>query len=202
MPSYRSLLILLLAASTVTPVLSVEPTKEFEGRASNQVDPVKRFNIGWGTGIKALLIAGLVTYSIKEWNPKPKQPPTSGTPPTNGTQPPSVTPPTNGTRLPDGNPPANENFGTQVTQQNYGNSSTNTVDPAYVNLASTYPSSVTSRKARREGRPLGRRSRMDISKARSFSDNNRRTSSDRDLFSRADLGEALSLFGRMLDKLD
>jgi len=174
MPSYRCLLVLLLAASTVTPVLSADPPPV---EAPTQVKPARKFpKIGWGTGIKALIMAGLVTYSVVAWTPKPiKQPPPPSAPP-------SAPPSTSGTQI-------ESTVGTPVTQQTYVGPSTN---PPSVN-----PSSVTSRNARREARLLRR-----LSNARSFSDNNRRTSSAVDLMSRADLGEALSLLSRMLDKLD
>jgi len=52
----------------------------------------------------------------------------------------------------------------------------------------------------RKKRSFGRGMPVDISEDRSFLD--RRTSSHLELLNRADLGEALSLFSRMLDELD
>jgi len=56
--------------------------------------------------------------------------------------------------------------------------------------------------SRRKERSFGRGMPVDISEDRSFLDITRRTSSHLELLNRADLGEALSLFGRMLDELD
>ena len=104
----------------------------FRVEAPTQVKPARKFpKIGWGTGIKALIMAGLVTYSVVAWTPKPiKLPP-----------PPSAPPSTNGTQI-------NSTIGTPVTQQTY-------VDPS-TNPPSVNPSSGTSRNARREARLLRR----------------------------------------------
>lgn len=124
-------------------------TREVEGRPPTHVEPVKRFAFkrpSIMTTIKALLVAGLITYSVKEWKPKPKNPQTSGTPSTNATQPTSGTPSTNGTQPISGTQPA------------YNGTSINTAE-----LPSSTPTTVSGRNARREERPLGRRSRVDIS---------------------------------------
>jgi len=56
--------------------------------------------------------------------------------------------------------------------------------------------------SRRKERSFGRGMPVDISEDRSSLDITRRTSSRLELLNRAVLGEALSLFGRMLDELD
>jgi len=220
MPSYRTLLVLALAAFTVTTVLAAEaatqPLKKNEGRASSQLELVERGTepaiskrkLGWKMQTllaSSMAVNGLFAWSLvsnykankaaeKQAQHEAATPPSSAgnTPQQNNGYPPQQNngyPPGYSQPQTYGNPP-----GYYPTQQTSTGQSTNP------------PSTNNGPNSRREERPLarkfGRRSPVDIPKAGSFSDNVRRTSSDLDLLNRADLGEALGLFSRMLDRLD
>jgi len=111
---------------------------------------------------------------------------------------------------PPGSAPQSSSAAGGTPQQNYGQNygyPQNAYPSTYSTQQTSPPSTNNGPNARREERPLrrrkfGRRSPVDFPKARSFSDNVRRTTSHPDLLSRADFEEALSLFGRMLDRLD
>jgi len=202
----------------MTPVLAAEaaaqPLKKNGGRASSHLELVERENpleaavvsktgskIGWkmktfiGTSLalNALYALSLASdYGAKKGAEAQAQ--------VDSARLNSTTPPSSAGRPPQQNYGSSPGYSQPQTYGNPANQQTST------GQSTNPPSTNYGPNSRREERPLdhklGRRSPVDIPKARSFSDNVRRTSSDLGLLNRADLGEALSLFGRMLDKLD
>jgi len=183
MPSYGSLLVLFLAASTVSPVLSADPA-EPPIKEDEKAKDLKPLTKGLGTSISLILLSGLigtvsfalfVNHRMAEKSAATNV--ASPTPSSNGSQPagtPQVPP------IPQSTPTPQSTSISQPTSTTQQSTST---PPWVVGPTHTTPS-------KRE-RPLGHRSPVEISKARSSMDSIRDTSSHLDLWNRADSGEAL-----------
>jgi len=172
MLSYMSLLVLVLATSTVSPVWAIDPL-EIEGTSHSEPSERPRFKINKGkvlVGIVSLAVVGIFIGNLVGGGPPPPQSnnnePTTTTQPTPATQP-SAPPPTS--------PPSP--------------------------TPTTPPRAFAGREVRTLNR-RGLSVDTSKARSISDNSNQKMHISSLDLLNRAHLGEALRQFSRMLDEID